>query len=465
VTSLSRGLSPRSVAIIGASADPTRLSGRPLRILCAAGFDGAVFAVNPRHKEIAGQQAYPDVVSVPGPVDTALILVPKAHVMSVLRQCADADVGTAVVFTSGFAEEGAEGSELEAKIRQIAVSSSMRVLGPNAEGFLNAHARVAATFSPAVERSLQDDQFTGADNLAVLSQSGGLGFAVYDRGCAAGLGFGYVVSTGNEADVDVTELVDELLSEGSAGVFLLVVEGFKSPERFLAVAERARAAGKPIVVAKLGTSEAGARAALAHTAHLVGSPPAERAAFRACGVVQAEDEDELVDLGMLFARSTPSAGSRVGIITTSGGAGVWLADSCAVYGLTVPELGAGIQRDLRKLMPSFGSPRNPVDVTADAIHGDGVAAALARLLASDEIDAVALIMSLASPTALERQRPLLDDVLAGSSKPVLVYGYTRPAPPNVRHLVDLRLPWFPTANRTARALARLQRWESARGLL
>ena len=455
MSELHKLLSPRSVAIVGASSDPAALSGRPLAILRAAGFEGPVAPVNTRHTEVGGLRAYPHIGAVPGPVDTALILVPKAHVIGVLRQCAAAGVGLAVVFTSGFAEEGEAGAELESQVRQIAANSSMRIIGPNAEGFLNTEARVAATFSPAVEGNIDDTAAGGTDNVAVISHSGGIGFALFDRGRAAGIGFDYIVSTGNEVDVDVTDLLEELLAEGKVRVFLLVVEGFRAPGRFLAVADRVRRAGKSVVVAKLGASSPGARAAQAHTAHRAGSPLAYHAAFASHGVAQAQDEDELLDMGMLLSRAIPAAGNRVGIITTSGGAGVWLADASASAGLTVPELSPAVQRELRALMPSYGSPRNPVDLTAGAIHGSGLSEALACVLTSGEVDVVVLIMSMANPTALARQSAELEQVLAASPRPVILYSYTRPAPANLRRLADLRLAWFPTPTRTARALARL----------
>jgi acetate---CoA ligase (ADP-forming) len=482
VTSLRDLLWPRSVAIIGASSDPSALSGRPLGILLNSGYSGSIYPVNPRHREIAGLPAYSRIGDVPETVDTALVLVPRAHVLDVLAQCADSGVGLAVVFASGFAEENGLGREQERRIGEIAKSSGMRIIGPNAEGFLNTAAPMPATFSPAVEVSFGSDLRAGdggvragdggvraggadlgaGDGVAVISQSGGLGFAVFDRGRAAGLGFSYIVSTGNEADVDAVDVMDELIPDETVRVVLLVVEGFRSPERFLAAADRARSAGKPIAVAKLGSSAPGARAALAHTAHSAGSDLAYQAVFRGRGVVRAHDEDELIDAGMLLARTGPApgrygtaTGRRVGIITTSGGAGVWLADACVARGLTVPELTTATQADLRALMPSYGSPRNPVDLTAEAIHRSGLIQALDRLISSSEVDSVALIMSMANPTALERIGPQLGRLLAASAKPVVVYSYTRPDERNIARLAELGLAWFPAPSRTARAIALL----------
>jgi acyl-CoA synthetase (NDP forming) len=455
MTGLRELLGPRTIAVIGASSDPSALSGRPLRILRDSGYTGALYPVNPRHEQIDGIQVYPSIGAVPAQVDVALILVPKAFVLDVLHQCAAAKVGLAVVFSSGFAEEGGPGTDRERQIAELAASTGLRIIGPNAEGFLNTAERVPATFSPAVEANLDQDA-PNRDHVTVISQSGGLGFALFDRGAAVGLGFDYVVSTGNEADVDAVDVIDDLVRDGRSRVLLLVAEGFTSLPRFLAAADQARRAGTAIVVAKLGASSPGARAALAHTAHQVGSDADYRAAFLSHGVLRAQDEDELVDLGMLLARARPSAGGRVGIMTTSGGAGVWLADACSALGLSVPELTGPLQEALRPLMPTYGSPRNPVDLTAEAIHGGGLVEAMELLLRSGEVDSIAVISSLANPTGLVRHRDRLVDVLATARIPVLMYSYTRPADANVALLADLGLPWFPTPTRTARALAVLR---------
>jgi acyl-CoA synthetase (NDP forming) len=455
MTSLLTLLGPRTVAVIGASSDPSALSGRPLRILRDSGFDGSLYPVNPRHEQVDGIPAYPNIGAVPEQVDVALILVPKGIVLDVLHQCAAAKVGLAVVFTSGFAEEGGPGTERERQLAELAASTGLRIIGPNAEGFLNTEDTVPATFSPAVEANLNQDA-PNRDHVTVISQSGGLGFALFDRGAAIGLGFDYVISTGNEADVDAVDLIEDLVRDGRSRVLLVVAEGVRSLPRFLAAADRARRAGIALVVAKLGASQPGGRAALAHTAHQVGSDADYQAAFLSRGVLRARDEDELIDLGMLLARARPCSGGRIGIMTTSGGAGVWLADACSALGLAVPELTGPLRQALRPLMPTYGSPRNPVDLTAEAIHGGGLVEALQLLLTSDEVDSVAVIASLANPTGLVRHRDRLAEVLATAAKPVLMYSYTRPADANVALLADLGLPWFPTPTRTARALALLR---------
>lgn len=447
---------PKSVAVIGASTNPSSLSGRPLRMLRDKGFDGRLYPVNPRHDEVDGLPAYPSIGEVPDRVDVALVLVPADQVVEVLEQCAAVGTGCAVVFSSGFGEQGGVGAERERRIKALTATSGLRVLGPNAEGFLNVAGRVAATFSPAVEMSAEGESI-GRDGVAVLSQSGGLGFAVFDRGRAAGVGFSYVVTTGNEVDVDVLDLVEDVLADERTYVIAAVIEGVADPARLASVAQRARGLGKTLIAAKLGASDAGAEAALWHTAHEVGSDPEYQSILDAAGVTRARDEDELVDLAMLLARTDPAAGGRVGIVTLSGGAGVWLADACEARGLTVPALPDEVRRELRELMPAYGSARNPVDLTAQAFHRGGVAAALEILLARGEVDSVVLILSMANPTTLRRERDELARVLATATKPVVAYSYTRPGEPSLRVLAELGLAWFPTPTRTANALAVLAR--------
>lgn len=447
---------PRSVAVIGASSDPSSLSGRPLRMLLNLGYDGRLYPVNPRHAEVNGLRAYSTVGDLPGRVDVALVLVPANQVLDVLEQCAAAGIGCAVVFSSGFAEQGGDGGEREQRIRALAATSGLRVLGPNAEGFLNVAGKVAATFSPAVEMNAEGESI-GWDGVAVLSQSGGLGFAVFDRGRAAGVGFSYVVSTGNEVDVDVLDLVDDFLQDERTTVIVMVIEGVDDPQRLMTVARNAQALGKTVIAAKLGASAAGGEAALWHTAHSVGSDAAYQTIFDASDVVRARDEDELIDLAMLLARTGPAAGNRVGIVTLSGGAGVWLADACEARGLTVPALPDHVQRELRQLMPAYGSPRNPVDLTAQAFHGGGVAAAVEILQNSGLVDSIAVILSMANPATLLREREQLAGLLTDTAKPVVTYSYTRPNESSLRVLAELGLAWFPTPTRAANALALLAR--------
>ena len=452
---LSRLFRPASIAIIGASKDATSLSGRPLDILLQHRYDGRVYPVNPNRPEVGGLPAWPSIKSVPEAVDLVVVAVRASLVLDVLRDCADAGARHAVIFTSGFAEEGAAGRRAEDELAALAHASGMRILGPNAEGFFNVHDGIPVSFSPTVDykRGLTRLQ---PGNVAVVSQSGGLGFALFNWGQRVGLGASHVVTTGNEADLDALDAAGFLLEDASTDVVALLIEGFRRPEKLGPVARRAAELHKFLVVAKLGRSGAGSRGAWAHTAHDAGDDSAYQEEFARWGVVQAEDQEDLLDIAFALSRRSVMRGRRVGIITSSGGAGVWLADACDVARLLVPELRAETQERLRALMPSYGSPRNPVDVTAQVFGVAGIAPALDLLCQSPEVDAVALVCSLASPHMLEREDSEIAAVLARSAKPVVVYSYTSPGDASLDLLGRMGLPWYPSPRRTARALATLE---------
>jgi acyl-CoA synthetase (NDP forming) len=444
-------LAPRSIALIGASADAARLSGRPLPILLQHQYSGRIYPVNPGHSTIGGLPAYPSIADVPGPVDVAAVTVRAALVPDVVQQCAAAGVRTAVIFSSGFAEEGKDGRRAEEAIAAIARDAGMRLLGPNAEGFFNVTHGIPLSFSPTVdyERGLTN---LVPGNVAVVSQSGGLGFALFNWGQAVGLGSSYVVSTGNEADLGALEVAAYLLEDAATDVVALLVEGFREGEELDPVARRAAQLGKKLVVAKLGRSGAGREAAALHTAHQAGDDEEYQHSFERLAVVRVDDQEDLLDACFALSRRRHAAGPRVGILTTSGGAGVWLADACDLVGLTVPELDNVLQAELRPLMPSYGSPRNPVDVTAEVVNRAGVARPLQLLVSSPQIDAVIMVSSLAGPHMLEREEADIRSVLDGTTKPVVVYSYTHTGQASVDALARLGLAWYPSPTRAARAV-------------
>lgn len=451
LSNLSALLSPQSIAVVGASEDPTRLSGRPLQILLQHHYPGRIYPVNPRHKAVGGLPAYPTIAAVPGPVDVVAVIVRASLVPEVLQDCAAAGVRSAAIFSSGFAEEGKDGRTAEDGLAAVARSTGMRLLGPNAEGFFNVTDGIPLTFSPTVDYERGLTRLVPG-NVAVVSQSGGLGFALFNWGQAVGMGASYVVSTGNEADLGTLEVAAYLLEDAATDVVALLVEGFRDGEELAPVARRATELGKTLVVAKLGRSLPGSRAAIAHTAHQAGDDDQYQEVFGRLGVVRVDDQEDLLDACFALSRRRRCAGPRVGILTTSGGAGVWLADACDAVGLEAPELDAGLQAELRPLMPSYGSPRNPVDVTAEVVNRAGVARPLELLASSPQVDVVVLISSLAGPHMLHREEAQIRRVLETVNKPILVYSYTHPGEASVEALVRLGLAWYPSPARAARAV-------------
>ncbi len=443
---------PASVAVIGASADPEVISGLPQRILAQHDYRGEVFPVNPRHTEIDGLRCYPGIGAAPGPVDVALVVVNAERVTAVVRECGAAGVRFVVIISSGFAEQS-DGAGRDRALREVCAEyPAMRVLGPNAEGLINVGDAVPLGFSPTINYRRGLRTLIPGD-VAVIAQSGGLGFALFNDGLARGLGFSHVVSTGNELDVDVADVAEYLLDDPATNVLLLFVEGVDQPERLAAIADGAAVRGKRVVLAKVGVSAEGSRAALAHTAHRTGDESRYAGLVAGHDLLRARDQEEMVDIALALSRTRQPKGRRIGIVTTSGGAGTWLADDVVAAGLELPVLSGELQARLRALIPAYGSPANPVDTTAQVLGRGGVAPVLRLLADSGEVDAVVLIGTLADKHQMERERAQLAEVAAMA--PLVVYSYTRPAQESVDLLAELGIAYFTSGRRTAVALAAL----------
>ena len=453
-------LRPRSVALIGASRDPRALGGRPLGFLASYGFPGRVYPVNGKGGEVQGVPAYASVLDLPEPVDLALVMVRAELVAEVLRDCAASGVRVAVVVSSGFGEGTGAGEGILESVAPELAASGMRVLGPNCEGLASLPAGAPLTFSPVLDTDASGTQLRPG-SIAVLSQSGGMGFAVAQWGTEVGLDFSYIITTGNEFDLDCLELAGQLADTPGTDVVVMLIEAVRDLAELAAVAERFRQAGKRLVVAKLGKTAPGARGAYAHTRHVAGDPEEYTRLFRACGIAEAADPEELIDVVQAIAKSRRLGtsrlppGARIGIATTSGGAGVWLADACASRGLEIPELTGPLQELLKEHMPPYGSPANPVDLTAQLTAGGTVAPPLRVLATSGEVDAVVLVTSLSSAGRLERDKEALAELIGHAGVPVFVLSYTKPAPSCVQILQDLGVPWYTSAARAARGLAAL----------
>lgn len=449
-------LRPGSVAIVGASRDPDALGGRLLPILRAHGYPGRIFLVNPSGATIGGEPSYQSVDDLPEPAELAVVVVAAARVAETLEACGRRGIGKAIVLSSGFAEEaGPDGRERQEALQSVARRHGILVLGPNCEGFANLAARTPLTFSPAIdfERALRRPPVPGS--VAVVSQSGGLGFALFNDAMERHLAFSHVVTTGNEAGLDALDVLGALVEEPATTVVLCFLEGVSDPDRLRRIAGRARETGTVVVAAKVGRSAAAARASRAHTAHEVGDAAAFDRLVADAALVPAADQEELVDLGMAFSRAPSFSGGGVGVLTISGGAGAWAADALASAGFEVPELDPALQDALRAYMPAYGAPANPVDLTARALAVAGLAPPLELLLASPDIGAVVLASSFGSPRSLEQEGAELRRVVAEAGKPVVVYSYTRPSEESARLLAEAGLAWYPTPVRAARALAAL----------
>ena len=420
---------PQSIAVLGASPDLHRIRGRLLHQLRENGFPGRILPINPSYQEIDGLPCYPSIAAVGGPVDLALVAIPAAGVAPVLEECAKAGVKNALIISSGFAEEGGAAGDMQAALVDVTQRTGIRACGPNCEGYYNALGKVATTFSPTVETKDDDQRVLVSERrLGVIAQSGGIGFALFNRGKAAGIGFSYVISTGNEADLNMGDFLDYMVEDPHTHAVMLFCEAVRNGPSFVAALAKAREAGKPVIAIKVGRSAAGSRASASHTASLSGSYTAYRAVFERYGVIEAEDADEAVAIAGVVLTCPLPKGRRVGIITPSGGGGVWMADTLSAHGLMVPPLSAGMQASLRPLMPTYGASGNPVDVTAQGSKTAPAAmSAMEQLAESDEIDMLVLITSLTSETRVSLDAARIRSVAARCGKPMTVWTYTLPS--------------------------------------
>ncbi len=455
-------LSPNSVAVIGASSDTQGLRGRIFQIIRSHPYQGRVYPVSRSAAEVQGVKAYPSVEALPETPDLAILIVPATYVPAELERCGRAGIKAVVILSSGFAEEAGEtGARMQEEIRATARRYDMAVAGPNAEGFANIATAFCPTFSPVLDAGagpILPSVPLGRGQVSVISQSGGMGFAFFDRARPRNLLFRYVMTTGNEAALEVADVLDAMLDEGNTDVYLLLIEDVKTPHKFLRAAQKALAAGKPLIVCKIGRSEPGGRAVLSHTAAFAGSHAAYRAIFERYGVIEGNDLDEMLDLavGFLACGDRLPAGRRVGICTASGGAGIWMTDACADAGLEIPVLDAATRATIDVKLPSYASSLNPVDITAQGVHQFGYAEFARLVSTSPLIDGVVTVISARRAAFLEHDLDRLQALAANSPKPVLMWTYTLPSERSIEILNGAGYALFTSTHgcaRTMRAMA------------
>ena len=420
---------PESIALIGASRDLEKIPGRLLSMLRKNNYPGKIYPINPNYGDIEGLRVYPSIADVGEPIDLAIVIIPARAVLGALEQCAAVGVKNAVIISSGFAEEGGDSAAMQDAIAALAKNTGMRISGPNAEGFYNELQRVAATFSPTVDVKPDEKRLiASARRIGIVAQSGGIGFAIYNRAKALGIALSYVISAGNESDLGAGEFFDYMVQDASTDVVLLFIEGIRDVDKFISAARRAAEIRKPVIVTKVGRSGAGERAAASHTASMAGWSAAYDAVFAKYGLIISNDLDEAVTIAAVLTTNPMPKGDRVAVLTVSGGAGIWGTDSVSLQGLQVPELSSSIQAEINKLLPSYGSTRNPIDVTAQGVHSGGLQKSIDLLDVSDEVDAILVVLSLSSETRMPFKQAELKPVLLAQNKPIVFYSYTLPSP-------------------------------------
>lgn len=408
-------LSPRNVAVIGASDDPDRLGGRVFANMLK-GFAGQVTPINTKRDRVQGRVAYPSLSSLETVPDLALVVSPPAATIQVAEECAELGVPSMIVITSGFAEVGGEGELLQDRLAAIANEAGISLLGPNCVGLLNLPLSLRASFVQLRGIPLN----TGP--AAVVSQSGAVGLALFEYAQERGLGVSYLCTTGNEAQLTCAEMIESMVEQPDVRVVLAYMEGLRDPDALLKAGYRAQELGKPVIVLKTGGSRAGGQAAASHTGSLAVPDRVIDAVLDEAGMIRVRSMREILDYGKGFGVGRLPGGRRVIICTGSGGIGVTMADAAEAVQLDVARPSPQLEKKLSSLVPAIGSVTNPIDTTAQIINApDHFESLLRTIAATDEYDAV--VFANISRTQVPRILDLLAEISDNSARPILAQSH------------------------------------------
>ncbi|TDA63847.1 MAG: CoA-binding protein [Clostridia bacterium] len=456
--SLEEMFHPKSVALIGASIDPGKLGTYPLQFFTTLGYGGQVYPVNPKYKEIAGRRCYASLSDIPGKVDLAVISLPAGAAVEALEECGARGVRASVIISSGFAEAGAEGRQLQERLRQVAQRYNMAVMGPNCVGFINWPERVTASFISVLEEGMLPE-----GNACFITQSGALSGLVVKAAKERGLGLRYLITTGNEAVLTLTDYAHYIMqTDPDIGFILGYIENISDGEAFKVCARRALELGKPLIFLKAGRSEEGARATASHTGSITGADDVYQAVFSRYGVIRAGDLDEWLDIAVLCQAARWPRGDRVGILTLSGAVGALMVDTCAETGLHLAKLAPETREGLKKVLPPFASVENPVDITAQIRARPEVFKEPLRLVAEDpNVDMVAVFIGAArggEKTVAEG----MAEIARRSSKPILVSWLPLPGTESLAIMQEAGIPYFSEPSRALGAMGKLREYVAKR---
>ena len=398
---------PKSIAIIGASSDFSKVSSRPLKFLLKHQYRGKIFPVNPKEKKIAGLDCYSSIKEIEQEIDLAIIIVPAGKVVDVLSECVDSGVKFACIISSGFAEMGERGKKIQEEIKSIANNKGLRIVGPNCVGIHNLESKALASISQFCE--VNDLKVSP---IAFISQSGAFGTAIAAMAHEKNIGLTYFISSGNEADLEFSDYLNYVIDDIKIKAIAGYVEGIKDGQKFLLAAQNALEKGKPIILTKVGKSSSGSKAASSHTGSLTGSDDIFEAVCSQKNIIRCYDVDELLDFTNSFAKARKKIGRNVGIISMSGGAGVLMADKCEELGLNLPDLSEVTKLKLGQILPNFANLNNPVDVTGQFLSMPNAIKNCIEIISQDQnIDTIILFLSL----VWENWKKICDDIVKCSN--------------------------------------------------
>jgi acyl-CoA synthetase (NDP forming) len=452
-------LNPRSIAIVGASSNVSAHSGRTLANLVKTGYTGRILPVNPNYTDLFDHPCVPTVDDLEGPVDSVYLLVRADRVLAEVERCARRGIPIITVCTSGFAEMGEEGRAAQELLAPAARAHGSRVLGPNCIGIVSVTDNVLA--SPTF--NIQYSQVPGG--VTIVSQSGGMGVNIFNRAQGRGIGIRALISVGNEADIEVAELVSALVDDPDTTVIALLVEQIRNGERFVDAVAKAHDAGKPVVLLKVGRSAVGQRSVAGHTGAMAGEYRVFSDVIAQLGVIEVRSVDELIDSAHLLAVCPEPAGNRIAVVSPSGGECSYVADRATERGLELPELSPDIYTELAALM-RFGLPGNPLDPTGQVIGDGELLSKLLGLLDQDpNFDMMTFAIATWGEFDAQRLLPVFIAAAQASAKPVMIsewsaLGLTETAEEMLR---ESGVPTFPSSDQAVDAMGNLAKyWEFRR---
>ncbi len=451
MTTLDDLLTPKSVAVVGASDDPTRIGGRPVSFFKNLGYAGAIYPVNPNRDEVQGLKAYPSLRAIDGAIDFVLVAVPAKGVIDVVNDAVAKKVKTVMIFSSGFGEMNEAGQKAQDELTRIARASGVRIIGPNCLGVFNSAINFYPTFTTTIERRQPEP-----GGLAIASQSGAYGSHMFYLANLRGLEMTYWITTGNECDVHVAEAIKLMAEKDDVHAICAYAESIKDGDVLVEGLEIARANRKPVIFMKVGRSEVGAAAASSHTASLAGEDVIYDAVLKQCGAYRARTTEEALDIAYACRPRIFPVGRRIGLVTVSGGGGVLMADAAADYDLDVAEMPGDAQAAMKELVP-FAAPRNPVDVTAQFFNDLTLVPKFTKLML-DRGNYDALIgfwTSVAgSPKISPVLRKYLVEAMAGQDNKLFIQSLV--APPEIcKEYEDEGFPCFEDPSRAVATMAAL----------
>ena len=447
---LSHLIKPRSVALIGASDNPSSIGGRTLANLVEhSDFTGDIYLINPQRESIGGRPCYKSVADLPAVPDAVVVAVPAAAAVPALEECGRMGVRFAMVFTSGFGEGGGAGVEYAERLRKVVADTGMRIYGPNCPGLCNVNERLGFTFSPSFKSDLR------AGPLGLVTQGGGLGRNVM-QAMDRGVGIGLWASTGNELDLQVADFIDYMADAPDIKVIAVLLEGINDGPRFVQAVQHATRRGKPIVAFKVGRSEYGQKAAQSHTASITGSAEVNSAVFRQLGVIEVDDIDELVDTAWLLTRAMPDpARTGLAVYCSSGGTTAMTADAIGLAGLTLEPFSEETTAVLREHLPSYASIVNPIDTTTAVLADFSlVEKTLLAVCRDPKIALVVLPMALDYGEVTERIAQRIAAVQAQSPVAILPIWMSERTGPGYTVLKEAGIAPIRSASKAVKALRR-----------